>query len=141
MMTINEFIVKYRNVRVLKDYRGTSMEKDFEDGIMRRVMNPHVICKDDFTFSAQASFTHYSKPKGFANEYEEIEIGFPSYNDCIIAEYREDYGWEDESTLSNPVYPFVPVKVVNDLIAAHGGIDEQAVQDEIADLKENKETV
>ena len=137
MMTINEYIMKYRNIKVLKDFRGTEMEKDFEDGIMRRIMNPYVICKDDFTFSAQASYTHYSKPKGLANEYEEIEIGFPSYNDSIIAKYREDYGCDE--SFSSAVYGYVPVKVVDRLIAAHGGIDEQAVQDQIADLKENKE--
>ena len=137
MMTINEYINKYRNIKVLKDFRGTNMEKDFEDGIMRRIMNPFVICKDDFTFSAQASESHYSKPKGLADEYEEIEIGFPSYNDPIIAKYREDYGGEE--TFSSAVYGYVPVGVVDKLIAAHGGIDEQAVQDQIADLKENKE--
>ena len=137
MMTINEYINKYRNIKVLKDFRGTNMEKDFEDGIMRRIMNPYVICKDDFTFSAQASESHYSKPKGLADEYEEIEIGFPSYNDLIIAKYREDYGCEE--TFSSAVYGYVPVGVVDKLIAAHGGIDEPAVQDQIADLKENKE--
>ena len=137
MMTINEYINKYRNIKVLKDFRGTNMEKDFEDGIMRRIMNTYVICKDDFTFSAQASESHYSKPKGLADEYEEIEIGFPSYNDPIIAKYREDYGCEE--TFSSAVYGYVPVGVVDKLIAAHGGIDEQAVQDQIADLKENKE--
>ena len=137
MMTINEYINKYRNIEVLKDFRGTNMEKDFEDGIMRRIMNPYVICKDDFTFSAQASESHYSKPKGLADEYEEIEIGFPSYNDPIIAKYREDYGCEE--TFSSAVYGYVPVGVVDKLIAVHGGIDEQAVQDQIADLKENKE--
>ena len=100
-------------------------------------MNPYVICKDDFTFSAQASESHYSKPKGLADEYEEIEIGFPSYNDPIIAKYREDYGCEE--TFSSAVYGYVPVGVVDKLIAVHGGIDEQAVQDQIADLKENKE--
>ena len=136
-MTINEYIKKYRNIKELKDFRGTSMENHYEDGIMRRVMNPHVICKDDFTFSAQASESHYSKPKGLADEYEEIEIGFPSYNDPIIAKYREDYGCEE--TFSSAVYGYVPVGVVDKLIAAHGGIDEQAVQDQIADLKENKE--
>ena len=133
MMTINEFIVKYRNIKVLKDFRGTELENHYEDGIMRRVMNPYVVCKDDFTFSAQASETHYSNPKGLANEYEEIEIGFPSYNDSIIAKYREDYGCEE--TFSSAVYGYVPVKVVDKLIAAHGGIDELAVQERIEELK------
>ena len=86
-MTINEYIKKYRNIKELKDFRGTSMESHYEDGIMRRVMNPHVICNDDFSFSAQASETHYSQPKGLADEYEKIEIGYPSYDDPIISEY------------------------------------------------------
>ena len=132
-MTINEFIIKYRDIKVLKDFRGTSMEKEFEDGIMRRIMNPYVICNDDFTFSAQAAGGHYSKPKGLADKYEEIEIGFPSYNDPIIAKYREDYGCEE--TFSSAVYGYVPVKVVDKLIATHGGINENAIQERIAELK------
>lgn len=134
-MKINEFILKYRDIRVLKDYRGTKMEKQFENGLMRRIMNPYVICNDDFEFSCQASYTHYSDPKGLANEYSKVEIGFPSLNDTLIAKYREDYGWEDECGLSNPVYPYVPVKVVNELIAFHGGINEVAVQERIAELE------
>lgn len=134
-MKINEFILKYRDIKVLKDYRGTKMEKQFENGLMRRIMNPYVICNDDFEFSCQASYTHYSDPKGLANEYSKVEIGFPSLNDTLIAKYREDYGWEDECGLSNPVYPYVPVKVVNELIAFHGGINEVAVQERIAELE------
>ena len=132
-MTINEFIMKYRKIQELKDFRGTNMEKDYEDGIMRRIMNPYVICNDDFTFSAQASETHYSTPKGLADEYEKIEIGFPTYNDPIIAKYKEDYGCEE--TFSSAVYGYVPVKVVDKLIAAHGGINENAVQEKIEELK------
>ena len=134
-MTINEFILKYRNIKVLQDFRGTEMENEFEDGIMRRVMNPYVICNDDFEFSCQASSTHYSEPKGLADKYTQVEIGYPSLNDRLIAKYREDYGWEEESTLSNPVYPYVPVGVVDKLIAFHGGINEDAVQERIEELK------
>ena len=134
-MTINEFILKYRDIKVLQDFRGTEMENEFEDGIMRRVMNPYVICNDDFEFSCQASSTHYSEPKGLADEYTQVEIGYPSLNDRLIAKYREDYGWEEESTLTNPVYPYVPVGVVDKLIAFHGGINEDAVQERIEELK------
>jgi len=136
IMTINEFIVKYRNIKVLKDFRGTEMEHEFEDGIMRRIMNPYVICNDDFEFSCQASHSHYSEPKGLAEKYTQVEIGYPSLNDRIIAKYREDYGWEDDCGLSNPVYPYVPVKVVDELITFHGGINENAVRERIKELKE-----
>ena len=49
----------------------------------------------------------------------------------------EEYGCEE--TFSSAVYGYVPIGVVDKLIAAPGGIDEHAVQDQIADLKENKE--
>jgi isocitrate dehydrogenase kinase/phosphatase len=134
-MTINEFIIKYRNIQELKDFHGTEMENHFEDGIMRRVFTPYVICNDDFEFSCQASSTHYSEPRGLANEYTQVEIGFPSLNDRIIEKYREDYGWEEDCGLTNPVYPYVPVKVVDELIEFHCGINESAVCDRIAQLK------
>ena len=76
MMTINEYIMKYRDIQVLKDFRGTDMEKDFEDGIMRRIMNPYVICKDDFTFSAQASYTHYSNRKALRMSTKRLSLDF-----------------------------------------------------------------
>ena len=107
-MTINEFIRKYRVVEK-KDYNGTKFAQLWENGIHVRIMNPYVICNDDFEFSCQASYSHYSEPKGLADEYSQVEIGFPSLNDRIIAKYREDYGWEEDCGLTNPVYPYVPV--------------------------------
>ena len=134
-MTINEFIRKYRDIKELKDFRGTEMENHFEDGIMKRVMNPYVICNDDFEFSCQASSSHYSEPRGLADEYTQVEIGFPSLNDRLIEKYREDYGWEDDCGLTNPVYPYVPVKVVDELIQFHCGINEKGVLERIEELK------
>ncbi len=134
-MTINEFIRKYRDIQELKDFRGTEMEKDFEDGIMRRIMNPYVICNDDFEFSCQASSSHYSEPRGLADEYTQVEIGFPSLNDRLIEKYREDYGWEDDCGLTNPVYPYVPVEVVDELITFHCGINEKGVLERIEEMK------
>jgi len=133
-MTINEFIKKYRKVEK-KDYNGTKFAQLWENGVHVRIMNPYVICNDDFEFSCQASYSHYSEPKGLADEYSQVEIGFPSLNDRIIAKYREDYGWEEDCGLTNPVYPYVPVKVVDELITYHGGINEVAVKERIAELK------
>ena len=134
-MTINEFIRKYRDIQELKDFRGTEMENHFEDGIMKRVMNPYVICNDDFEFSCQASSSHYSEPRGIADYYSQVEIGFPSLNDRLIEKYREDYGWEDDCGLTNPVYPYVPVEVVDQLIEFHCGINEKGVLERIEELK------
>lgn len=120
-MTINEFIMKYREVDQ-RDYRGTELEYSYENGVMTMIRNPCVVCKDGFTFSAQASSTHYSDPKGYADEYTEIEIGFPSEEEPLIMNYCEDF---DKPT--DTVYGYVPVKTVDLLIKKHGGIDEDAV--------------
>ena len=48
-MTINEFIMKYREVDQ-RDYRGTELEYSYEDGVMTMIRNPCVVCKDGFTF-------------------------------------------------------------------------------------------
>ena len=102
--------------------RQTELEYSYEDGVMTMIRNPCVICKDGFTFSAQASSTHYSDPKGYADEYTEIEIGFPSEEEPLIMNYCEDF---DKPT--DTVYGYVPVKIVDLLIKKHGGIDEDAV--------------
>ena len=131
-MTINEFIMKYREVDQ-RDYRGTELEYFYEDGVMTMIRNPCVICKDGFTFSAQASSTHYSDPKGYADEYTEIEIGFPSSPEPLISKYAEDWEIEgdDDPRLCETVYGYVPVKNVDLLIKKHGGIDEDAVTEKM----------
>ena len=73
-MKINDYIVKYRNVDE-KDYRGTPLEEHYQDGIRRFTRTPPVICEDGFKMSVQASETHYCEPKGFADEYTEVEDG------------------------------------------------------------------
>ena len=124
-MLTNEFILKYRIVDE-KDYRGTELEVHFADGIRRFIRTPPVICKDGFTMSVQASETHYSEPKGFADEYSEVEIGFPSDMENLIMDYCEDH--QDPC---GTVYGYVPVKLVDRVIDKHGGIDEDAVKDRI----------
>ena len=112
MMNINEFILKYREVD--------------QHGNMTMIRNPCVVCKDGFTFSGQSSGTHYSNPKGYADEYTEIEIGFPSAHDTLIEKYAEN-SWDDEPDYTDTVYGYVPVEIVDQLIEKHGGIDEDAV--------------
>ncbi len=115
MMTINEFIQKYRKVRKLG--------LDITTG-----HTPHVVCKDGFKMSVQASGSHYCEPKTIADEYTEFEIGYPSQEESMIMKYCEDY--------DNPcgtVYGYVPCSVIDEVIEKHGGIDEDFV---IKKLKE-----
>ena len=136
-MNINEFIMKYRKV----DPYGTSaLNSDRKyrgiDGTITMIVNPYVVCKDGFTFSAQASSTHYSSPRDYVDEYTEIEIGFPSAPEPLIAEYAEDWEVEgdDDPRLCETVYGYVPVKLVNKVLKKHGGIDEDAVCEKIKEV-------
>ena len=92
--------------------------------------NPNVICKDGFTMSVQCGQSLYSSPRDVAKRYREVEIGFPSVPEPLIAEYAEDWEIEgdDDPKLCETVYGYVPVKLVNKVIKKHGGIDEDAVR-------------
>ena len=131
-MKINDYIVKYRNVDE-KDYRGTPLEEHYQDGIRRFTRTPPVICEDGFKMSVQASESHYSTPKAFSDEYTEVEIGYPSAPESLIAEYAEDWEVEgdDDPRLGQTVYGYVPVHIVNLVIEKHGGIDFDAVIERI----------
>lgn len=83
-------------------------------------VRPRLICKDGFSVSVQASRFHYCSPQiDGANEYEAVELGFPSAEDSIIEEYAED-----PTDLTGTVYGYVPVDIVNKLVEKHGGIEE-----------------
>ena len=84
---------------------------------MTRVMYESVVCKDGFTVSVQASSTAYCNPrKDAAERYTSVELGFPSADDDLIAKWAEDPDHPCDT-----VYAWVPVEIVNLLIAKHGG--------------------
>jgi hypothetical protein len=83
-----------------------------------RTLYEKVVCKDGYTVSIQASETSYCAPRiNDAEVYEAVELGFPSLPDEMIEEWAEDRHRQTET-----VYGWVPVKVVNLLIAKHGGV-------------------
>ena len=131
-MKINEFILKYRTVVTYPDVPNIGGK-----GSMAVSRNPYVICADGFTMSVQCGQSLYSSPKDVAKRYREVEIGFPSRPEPLIAEYAEDWEVEgdDDPRLCNTVYGYVPVKIVDKVIKKHGGIDEDAVQEHIAESK------
>lgn len=82
--------------------------------------SPQVTCVDGFKMSVQASEYHYCTPReSYADEYSSMEIGFPSEEEELILEYMEGC-LDDEPT--DTVYPYVPVSVINEVLAKHGGI-------------------
>ena len=76
-----------------------------------------IVCKDGFTISVQANANAYCEPReNEAWSYSEVELGFPSSLDPLIAEYAE------EPDTTETVFAYVPIAVVNELIDRHGGI-------------------
>lgn len=77
----------------------------------------HVLCRDGFTMSVQASETHYCDPRRDKGPYSEVEIGYPSQTDALLLPFAEDNNRPTET-----VYPYVPAQVVFDVIFEHGGM-------------------
>lgn len=93
----------------IKEYlKNTSANKGFI------LIRPPVVCADGFKVSIQASHLHYCSPReDLANgEYESVEIGFPSFKEELIMRYRD-----------GDIYPYVPIDIVEKMIANHGGIE------------------
>ena len=108
-MKINEFLQKYRKVKKIIPGMTSSH-------------TPHVICKDGFKMSVQAGQSLYSEPKDVADSYEEMEVGYPSKEERLLARYAED-----GENLCDTVYGYVPCSIIDKIIEKHGGIDEDAI--------------
>ena len=88
--------------------------------------NERVICADGFTVSVQANEGAYCTPRqDNAEQYTEVELGFPSAHEELIMDWMEVYGEDPDPTDS--VYPYVPVSVVTNVIAKHAGMVEGEV--------------
>ena len=80
--------------------------------------NKRIECADGFSMSVQAGICNYCEPRvDNANEYTAVEVGYPSDYEPMLATWAEN---PDKYTRT--VYPFVPVQVIVDVCAKHGGI-------------------
>jgi hypothetical protein len=105
---------------VNKFLKGTLKQTELYFGYVLQERRPYVKCKDGFGISIQASDGHYCTPRVNGDViYEEVELGYPNMEDELIAEYAED-----PDDLTDTVYGWVPVDIVNQLIEKHGGIVE-----------------
>ena len=81
-------------------------------------LNATVVCADGFEMSVQAHAGAYCLPRMTrAPVYLEVEVGYPSGREILLIKYAED-----PDALTETVYAYVPVRVVTDVIAKHGGI-------------------
>ena len=71
-----------------------------------------IVCADGYSVSIQANEYTYCMPRVTgAEHYTAVELGFPSEPDELINEYAE-----------GSIYPYVPARIVQQLIDKHGGI-------------------
>ena len=92
--------------------------------------NEVVVCADGFRMSVQADeFTYCSPRINGAETYTQVEIGFPSEYEELIIDWAEDR--EDPT---ETVYGYVPVSVVTNVLAKHGGMVSGKVPAGVAPL-------
>ena len=96
----------------------------------RNKKNEVVGCADGFRMSVQADeFTYCSPRINGAERYTQVEIGFPSDYEELIIDWAEDR--EDPT---GTVYGYVPVSVVTNVLAKHGGMVSGEVPAGVAPL-------
>lgn len=94
-------------------------------------LNRTVVCADGFSMSVQANKMAYCSHRASnAERYKAVEVGFPSHEEPLLLEYASN---PDEPT--ETVYGYVPVQIVTDVIAKHGGIVEGQVPPGVHHLK------
>ena len=92
--------------------------------------NKRVVCADGFSMSVQAHQSAYCSPRiDNAEKYTSVEIGFPSAREPMLMEYCDEPGAPLDT-----VYGYVPVQVVNTVLAKHGGIVEGNVPRGVAPI-------
>lgn len=81
-------------------------------------VRPRIYCKDGFSVSVQGGTEfHYCTPRKHCNQYECVELGFPSAVDSLLQDYAED-----PSDPTGTVYGYVPIEVVESLVEKHRGM-------------------
>lgn len=76
-----------------------------------------VVCADGFTMSVQVSEGHYCTPRrNHSAFYSEVEVGYPSKREELIMPFAEE-----SNRPTDTVYRYVPVAIVDEVIAKHGG--------------------
>ena len=95
--------------------------------------NRQVVCADGFTMSVQAFDGGYCEPRmNGAEKYTSVEVGYPSEREELLMQWAEE---PDKPTQT--VYGYVPVEVVTNVLAKHGGIVDGEVPLGVAPIPAN----
>ncbi len=120
LISTQEWLALTRNVDNFWKTAGNRdyYEKEYHGHFPNKV-RPRIVCVDGFSVSIQAGDGLYCCPRENLEDgkYETVELGYPSEEESLIAEYAED-----PEELCDTVYAQVPVEVVDEMIRKHGGI-------------------
>ena len=106
-MTVNEYLAA-EHARYMETHTD-------EFGRFRNAK--HIQCADGLKLSVQASEYHYCEPRESFGPWSHVEVGFPSRIVADLLPYAEE-----PKRPTKTVYGWVPVDVVDAVIAAHGGM-------------------
>ncbi len=105
-MNLNEYLMSQR------DENDPKVRDDYSFPLAKRIE-----CEDGFSISVQASHSAYCSPRTNIGPWYQVECGFPSDVPTEIMNYAEQQEKPTET-----VYGYVPIELVEELIAAHGGM-------------------
>jgi hypothetical protein len=82
----------------------------------KRLM-PRITTKNGLSLSVQANSSAYCEPREDQGPYTSVEVGFPSQRIEALMPYAEQ---KDQPT--DTVYGWVPIELVEQIIADNGGL-------------------
>jgi hypothetical protein len=92
-----------------------NLQKMFNPSKMHR---PRIVLMDGSTMSVQANRFVYCAPRDDTGPYYQVEVGFPSRAFAQLEPYAEDW-----SNPTETVYGYVPVSILEEIIAQCGGVN------------------
>jgi hypothetical protein len=111
--SLNDYLMSFRGAEGLGFPEGASGYRSTFPLAKR------IVCRDGFSLSVQATHGAYCAPRQNIGPWYEVEVGFPSAEPELIMEYAEQ-----KEVPTETVYGYVPIELVEELIALHGGPEE-----------------
>lgn len=88
-------------------------------------------CRDGFTLSIQAHAQLQCRPQSDAGPWSAVEVGRPSRVEPLLMPWIEG-GEHNPDTPTSAIYAYVPLEVVDTIIAAHEAAARVAAEDPAA---------
>jgi hypothetical protein len=113
-VNLNDYLMKFRD----EDGKGLPGPSGYKSDFP---LADRIECADGFSISVQATHGAYCAPRQNLGPWWQVECGFPSAEPTCIMQYAEQ-----PEKPCDTVYGYVPIELVEQLIAEHGGFKEQS---------------